>query len=100
MEDTSCDQRRVDILATEITRLARDGELTEAKRRGWIRRASIAEKVDAAALGSRAVKVMKNAKAQLEAADEKLRTAVKALEDSAGEAFSYEALLRQVGPLT
>ena len=43
---------------------------------------------------------MENARARLEVADEKLRTAVKAFEDSVEEAFSYEALLRQVGPLT
>ena len=84
----------------EIEKLFRERERTEAKRRRCIKRAAVAEAVDAVALASRAVKVMENAKARLEAVDERLRTAVKTFEDSVGDAFSYEALLRQVVPLT
>jgi len=100
MEAEKCDPRRVDALAVEIEKLVRECELAEGKARGWIKRAADAEKADAAALAARAVKVMEKAKARLALADEKLRTAVEALEDSLREALGYETLLRRVSPLT
>jgi len=84
----------------EIEKLSRERELTEARRRGCIKGAADAEKADGTALAAHAVKVMEKAKARLEAADERLRTAVKRFEDSVGEACTYEALLLQIGSLT
>jgi hypothetical protein len=100
MEAETCDQRRVDALAIEIEKLAHEREVAEAKIRGWIKRAVDAEKADGLALAARGMKLMERAKARLGMADEKLRGAVEALEHSLDQAFSYEALLRRVSPLT